>query len=508
MARYVLSKENDKIILTDTQTGKKRTLTVDDIDYVVDDNQRLRDENTISTYFRLKEENFKPKTVTKKANLLQEYKQSTTKDYADTFDYVADFLNKAKLIPSELRELSDLPDESTINKFSRPPQEKEHIISLFKELKENLNRKKINVFEFIKSYLKRNEDFDLESKYKDLNQMAHDLIPGLPKETKINNLQELYDQDVKQLGNIDLEKLNDMVNRLRVLLNKNLGFDNTKKLLILKKFDWEKYIKKEPEALKYDELVNLFNTIKSKLNEKFNLNNTAIENITLQGVSKFTTLQKKFEDLINEIRKNKESLDYFIKEIIDRPFLGINKTQFNGVDIPSLVNNNLKYFDDLNKIQQAINILSPGYIKLYLKAAKNYNDVDNEDIIYPPNKKNKINTKDLPKYLFNDFMSIIAEIDPKWNERENNRNTEITGDGLGRGENLAGGWTDKTLTRIDVIIDTLKGMGIGMGWSDRTLTRIDNIISQLNGMGFNDEIAGGWTDKTLTRIDNILSQLS
>ena len=42
MARYVLSKDNDKIILTDTKTGKKRTLTIDDIDYVVDDNQKIK----------------------------------------------------------------------------------------------------------------------------------------------------------------------------------------------------------------------------------------------------------------------------------------------------------------------------------------------------------------------------------------------------------------------------------------------------------------------------------
>jgi ribosome assembly protein YihI (activator of Der GTPase) len=71
--------------------------------------------------------------------------------------------------------------------------------------------------------------------------------------------------------------------------------------------------------------------------------------------------------------------------------------------------------------------------------------------------------------------------------------------------NFAGSWTDKTLTRIDVIIDTLKGMGIGMGWSDKTLSRIDDILSQLKGMG--DEIAGGWTDKTLNRIEIIMDTL-
>ena len=219
----------------------------------------------------------------------------------------------------------------------------------------------------------------------------------------------------------------------------------------------------------------------------------------MTGVANLFGLQNKFKELITEFKKYPEVLQYFIDGILDKPVLGINKTQFNGVDIKSLVNDNLKYFNDLNKIQQAINILSPGYIKVYLKAVKNYNDVDNEDIIYPPYKKNKINTKDLPKYLFNDFISIIEEIDPNWHERVNNRNTEITGEGLGMG------WTDKTLTRIDVIIDTLKGMGIGMGWSDKTLSRIDSIISQLKGMG--DEIAGGWTDKTLNRIEIIMDTL-
>lgn len=501
MARYVLSKDNDKIILTDTKTGKKRTLSIDDIDYVVDDNQKLRDENTISTYFRLKEEDFKPKTMTKKANLVQEYKQSTIKEKSDTFDYVADFLDKVKLLPSELKELSDLPDESTIDNFSRPPQEKEHIISLFKELKENLNRKKVNAFEFIKSYLKRNMDFDLESKYKNLNQMAHDLIIGLPEETKINNLQELYDKGIKKIGNIDLEKLNDMVNRLRVLLSKDLLVDKTKLLFFSKNpINIEEYIEREPEEFKeYDDLKNLFETIRKKLEEKFDLKGTTIKNTKLTGVTNMYQLKEKFKTYINEIKKYSEVLKYFIEGVLDKPFLGINKTQFNGVNIKSLVNENLKYFDDLNKIQQAINILSPGYIKVYLKAAKNYNDVDNEDIIYPPYKKNKINTKDLPIYLFNDFMSIIEEIDPNWRDRVNNRNTEITGEGLGMG------WTDKTLTRIDVIIDTLKGMGIGMGWSDKTLSRIDNILSQLKGMG--DEIAGGWTDKTLNRIEIIIDTL-
>ena len=508
MARYVLSKDNDKIILTDTKTGKKRTLSIDDIDYVVDDNQKLRDENTISTYFRLKEENFKPKTMTTKANLVQEYKQATTKEKADTFDYVGDFLEKAKLLPKEIKSLAELPDESIINKFNRPQQEKDYIIRLFQEMKNDLEKKKINTFDFIKSYLNRNEKFDLESKYDDLNAMVHDLLPKLPKEPKINNLQELYDMGIKKLGNIDLEKLNEMIMRLNILKNKKLRYNTKKYIFYLKDpIDIDNYTNREKDLYNIVDLKDLFNSIKEKLKEHYNdFIDTSINEVNLQGASTLSNVQDRFKNLMNEIKKYPVVEKYFIDEIINKPVLGLYKNQFNGVDIESLLNNKLKYFDNLNKIEQAANIIAPGYIKIYLKSAKNIDDIDNiKDFVFPPIHKKGSDRKNLPKYLFNDFMSYIGQIDPDWEERENNRDNEIIAEGFGTGENLAGSWTDKTLTRIDVIIDTLKGMGIGMGWSDKTLSRIDNILSQLKGMG--DEIAGGWTDKTLNRIEIILDTL-
>lgn len=511
MARYVLSKDNDKIILTDTKTGKKRILSIDDIDYVVDDNQKLRDENTIATYFRLKEEDFKPKTMTKKANLVQEYKQATTKEKADTFDYVGDFLEKAKLLPSEIKSLAELPDESTINKFNRPQQEKDYIIRLFQEMKNDLDKKKINTFDFIKSYLNHNQKFDLESKYDDLNAFVHDLLPELPKEQKINNLQELYDMGIKKVGNIDLEKLNEMIMRLNVLTNKNLSYNKKKYIFYLKNpIDIDYYKNREKDMYNIDDLKTLFNSIKQKLNSHFGrdlLNEkTQINNINLTGANNLRNVKDRFIQLMNEINKYLETKKYFIDEIIDKPVLGLYKNQFNGVDIHSLLDNKLKYFDNLNKIEQAANIIAPGYIKIYMKSVKNIDDIDKiKDFVFPPIHKMDFDSKNLPIYLFNDFNSYIGQIDPDWKERENNRDDEIVAEGFGAGENLAGSWTDKTLTRIDVIIDTLKGMGIGMGWSDKTLSRIDRIISQLKGMG--DEIAGGWTDKTLNRIEIIMDIL-
>ena len=44
-SRYSLSKNGDILILTDKKTLKSRNLDIDDIDYVIDDNQKFRDTN-------------------------------------------------------------------------------------------------------------------------------------------------------------------------------------------------------------------------------------------------------------------------------------------------------------------------------------------------------------------------------------------------------------------------------------------------------------------------------
>jgi hypothetical protein len=37
------------------------------------------------------------------------------------------------------------------------------------------------------------------------------------------------------------------------------------------------------------------------------------------------------------------------------------------------------------------------------------------------------------------------------------------------GDEIAGGWTDKTLNRIEIIMDTLKGMGNGVILTDKDI---------------------------------------
>ena len=68
------------------------------------------------------------------------------------------------------------------------------------------------------------------------------------------------------------------------------------------------------------------------------------------------------------------------------------------------------------------------------------------------------------------------------------------------------GWTDKTLTRIENIQESLRNIGSGqiaLGWTDKTLTRIENIQDTLRNVGSGYLKGSGWTDKTLTRIENI-----
>ena len=74
--RYKITKNNDTLILTNKKTLKTRVLTPEDIDYVIDDNQHIRDTNIIENYFRLKDEPYTPILQTKQADYVKEYKDA------------------------------------------------------------------------------------------------------------------------------------------------------------------------------------------------------------------------------------------------------------------------------------------------------------------------------------------------------------------------------------------------------------------------------------------------
>lgn len=482
MARYVLSKDNDKIILTDTKTGKKRTLSIDDIDYVVDDNQKLRDENTISTYFRLKEEDFKPKTITKKANLVQEYKEAKKYDKSDinSTDPMLDFINKFNLTSLERAALIQMPYKETIRKFERPESEKNIILNDFQRVTEKIIEKGIkNTEEYIKNYLTKynNEHpitiddlFLIRSNY--VTDNDYEKIKKYIKDgNRINNLDDLYKQGIKIFKGIYLGCLNTIFNNYQKAktiienINKNNSYKiNVKENIILHDNQWW--------CFRYDLTSN---TIINNNYFTMKAYNLIFDKIFIDNEELLKTIYNEGLKFFNNINK----IILLSKQIMK---VGFNRK------IEEIYNYHYQLGVTINKEYTAVyptnNFTTREMIKSYIK-------IDNFAKLL-----GKESDDTLLNIVFSTFQNLYMGFLSPWP-----RNYV----GFGAGENLAGSWTDKTLTRIDVIIDTLKGMGIGMGWSDKTLSRIDKIISQLKGMG--DEIAGGWTDKTLNRIEIIIDTL-
>jgi hypothetical protein len=344
MARYVLSKDNDKIILTDTKTGKKRTLSIDDIDYVVDDNQKLRDENTIATYFRLKEEDFKPKTVTKKANLVQEYKEAKKYDKSDInqTDPMLDFINKFNLTSLERSALIQMPYKETIKKFDRPEGEKNVILNDFQRVIEKIIEKGIkNTEEYIKNYLTKynNEhpvsfdDIFLVRSYYHHDSEYEKVKKYIQDGNHINNLEDLCKQGVTIFGNICLNCLKQIFNNYQ-------------------------------QAKKFIEDTNKGKAIEIK------------EDITIENNTWIFTYDVTYKEFIID--------KYFTLKAYN---LIINKTLIPTKELlTTIYEDGLKYFDDINKINLLVYNIKNIYNKKGTQQFKNiYNNYYNLGITIKEN---------------------------------------------------------------------------------------------------------------------------
>lgn len=477
MARYVLSKDNDKIILTDTKTGKKRTLTLDDIDYVVDDNQKLRDENTISTYFRLKEEDFKPKTVTKKANLVQEYKEAKKYDKSDIdkTDPMLDFINKFELTSIERTALAQMPYKETIRKFNRPEGEKNVMSNDFQRVTERIIEKGIkNTEEYIKNYLNKynNEhpflfdDLFLQSNYYKNTADYEKIKKYLEDGNHIKNLEDLFKQGINVFANIQLGCLNQLFT----------NYQNVKNFL------------NEPWLEKYKLSTDIENDNQnwyitySLLNEEYmadsflviKVYNKIFDRSLIPTKELLITIFENGLKYFDNIEKISLLSKQISKVITNRDLLIYNYEYQLGVYTTDNKYTNITPFKSSRT----------GIDKRYIKINKYAEALDRN--------KNDVNFNS----IFNVFKDLIEAVLIPWPSDQ-------------AGENFSEDWTDKTLTRIDVIIDTLKGMGVGMGWSDRTLSRIDGICSTLNALGLcsGEELSGTTTNKTISKIADIYTQL-
>jgi hypothetical protein len=226
--KYKLIKNEDKLVLTDKKTLKARVLDIEDIDYVVDDNQRLRDPNVIENYFRLKDEPYEPKMMTKTADYVKEQKEAeklySPMKYEDLID---EFIKKYSLSNMEIEKFSQIPDETTIKKlYGRKDDEKKAMINDFKILKKKLTENKnlgADIFSYLKSYFTNYtynvELMDLydkvsfESYIKDKSFYRNIEEYNKIKDKNIKSLQDLYDADIPYFGGINLKYLDILIKK-------------------------------------------------------------------------------------------------------------------------------------------------------------------------------------------------------------------------------------------------------------------------------------------------------
>jgi ribosome assembly protein YihI (activator of Der GTPase) len=236
--RYKITKNEDKLILTDKKTQKARILEPNDIDYVIDDNQKIRDSNVIENYFRLKDDKSELKFNTKKADYVSEYKEAekyTNKKYQDS---VEDFLSKWNFSKEELDNLASVPDESTIRKFeTRTDEEKKSIANDFRLMKKTLlEERKITTdpFTYLKAYFKNYvsvEEMESLAKLK-IDDYLHnrafysnDYEYDKVKSLEVKSLKDLKDNKVDYFGHINLDLLDNFSKRMKVIK------DNAKEIL-------------------------------------------------------------------------------------------------------------------------------------------------------------------------------------------------------------------------------------------------------------------------------------
>ena len=155
---YELSANNDNVILYDKRNKRHFVLDSDDVDQIVDNNNKLKSDEIIEKYLKFKTEPIVVEKRLKTADLKKEY-EDAEKLYKPKYatEYINEFLNKWKLSKEELIRLQIFPDEKTINEFERPQSDRDNMArdfkTMMKKLKEDKERVKTDPFNYVKSYI-------------------------------------------------------------------------------------------------------------------------------------------------------------------------------------------------------------------------------------------------------------------------------------------------------------------------------------------------------------------
>ena len=426
MSRFKLEKQNNQVILIDTQKNKTRIITPDDIDYIIDDNQKLRDDNIIITYFKMKEDSYKPKTITKKANIVEEYKQAIKNTKIKEKDYLQDFLLTFNLSEIQMQQLAQMPYIDTIKKFNINQETKQKMIDSFKNVIESLNNKGIkNVETYIKNYLEKiykNQPTTItdlivnEKNYK--NHEDYTKVKEYIKNEPIKSLNDLYELGIKRFANIELDMLEHMLEVFHNIQNESrikddvsfVKWTNEPKLILAVKY------KKTSTNNWFAMLVyvGLLNAYKNDFN--------TIINMFAQKLLYFNTLERiiilinTINTLINANQNNNEiyAFKYSIGCIIDNEYKQL---------VPSTKNNKIN-FRTYDTQDQTDNQNKPSYIMRIGVFAKALNFDSHSSGTH-----------------FEEFRHLVSPI--------------ITTNITKFAGKFGGSWSDDTLTRIDNILKIL-----------------------------------------------------
>jgi hypothetical protein len=516
-ARYKLIKNEDKLILTDKKTLKSRVLEVEDIDYVVDDNQKLRDPNITENYFRLKDEPYTQQMVTKTADYVKEQKEADKVTNKIQQDIIEQFIKKHNLTDEEIKLLADIPAEINIKKFkNRDISDIKSIINDFKIMSKDLKDKiGTDVFNYLKAYFKSykktqstpDNTKDKSSLIDYLKQPEHYSPEDYDKikNKDIKDLYDVYKLNVEKFDNIDLKLLNNwakIINMIyQVVVVQRNEYVRIKYYNVID--DYEKYVR-----LFGDKLTILPNPLNIRIyRDAINKEMTPIDTMAfIMSIS---------NDILDDLIADKV-LKY--KAIFDLEKF-ISKIAINGI----------KYFNSPNKIKKINDKMSPDQdnTEEYTFTGKIYTRIRTAGIDYSKprfeitsgeNKKVKITAlASDPDRLSIQGKSAFSKIEVIFKIIKK----DINNVGEGR---MASGWTDDTLSRIENIQTILNRYGFGTinpallrvmnrksqvssGWTDDTLSRIENIQTILNRYGCGMK-ASGWTDDTLSRIEKINTTLS
>ena len=206
---YELSARNDNVILYDKRNQKNYVLDFEDVDQIVDNNNKLKSDEIIEKYLKFKTEPVVVQQQLKAADIKSEYEAMRELYESKVSTQIIDnFINKFKLSNDELRKLEAFPDSKTIDTFERDDTTKNNIKKEFKIMVEKI-RKDTNIktepFLYMKYYfgtkiIKSDNVFIQQQlsnllkepwKYADLNYITPEEVDRLKRHAPYKNLASL-----------------------------------------------------------------------------------------------------------------------------------------------------------------------------------------------------------------------------------------------------------------------------------------------------------------------------